>query len=145
MRKSPKLERYRYEEPGTQARHPAEKTTFAAGKSESRFFLTPICHFPSNVRQFHSQRHVMWIKLTGEFVNLDHIVRVKVSKSFKNTAEEIVVELEGVVKGELTHFTRYRGVDAEIVLHALEILSRLETAPAGDVPNRQTLHDVKIL
>lgn len=89
----------------------------------------------------------MWIKLTGEFINLDHIVRVKVSKSFKNAIEEVVVELEGVVKGELTHFTRYRGIDAEIVVHALEIHSRLEPAPVGEVhqPNRHTVHDVKIL
>ncbi len=89
----------------------------------------------------------MWIKLTGEYVNLDHIVRVKVSKSFKNQIEEVVVELEGVVKGELTHFTRYRGVDAEIVVHALEIHSRLEPAPVDAVhqPTRQTIHDVKIM
>ena len=89
----------------------------------------------------------MWIKLTGEFVNLDHIVRVKVNKTFKNGQEDLVVELEGVIKGELTHFTRYRGVDAEIVLHALEIGSRHEPAPTGDVhhPNRHTLHDVKII
>lgn len=89
----------------------------------------------------------MWIKLTGEFVNLDHIIRVKASKSFKNGQEEWVVELEGVIKGELTSFTRYRGVDAEIVLHALEIHSRLEPTPAGapHQATRQTLHDVKIL
>jgi len=89
----------------------------------------------------------MWIKLTGEFVNLDHIVRVKASKAFKGGQDEWVVELEGVIKGELTHFTRYRGVDAEIVLHALEIRSRLEPTPSVEVqnPNRQTLHDVKIM
>jgi hypothetical protein len=89
----------------------------------------------------------MWIKLTGEFVNLHHIVRVRVSKGFKNALEEWVVELEGIVKGELTYFTRYRGVDAEIVIHALEIHSRLEPAPVGEPhhASRQTLHDVKIL
>ncbi len=89
----------------------------------------------------------MWIKLTGEFVNLDHIVRVKVSKGFKNGLAESVAELEGVIKGELTHFTRYRGIDAEIVLHALEIHSRLEPAPVGPThhPERQTMHDVKIM
>lgn len=89
----------------------------------------------------------MWIKLTGEFLNLDHIVRVRVSSSFKNGIEEAVVELEGVIKGELTHFTRYRGVDAELVLHALEIRSRLEPDPVGPVhqASRQTLHDVKIM
>ncbi len=89
----------------------------------------------------------MWIKLTGEYLNLDHIVRVKANKGFKNGQEEWVVELEGIIKGELTYFTRYRSVDAEIVMHALEIRSRLEPAPtdAVNAPSRGTLHDVKIM
>ena len=89
----------------------------------------------------------MWIKLTGEYVNLHHIVRVKVSKAFKNGSEEFVVELEGIVKGELTYFTRYRGIDAEIVLHALNIHSRLEPTPPPGTPSAQTatLHDVKVI
>jgi hypothetical protein len=93
----------------------------------------------------------MWIKLTGEFVNLDHIVRVKVSKSFKNSQEEYVVELEGIIKGELTYFTRYRGVDAEILLHALDVHSRLEPVHSGHAvgaPHQattSTVHDVKIM
>jgi hypothetical protein len=95
----------------------------------------------------------MWIKLTGEYVNLDHIVRVKANKGLKNGQTEWVVELEGVIKGELSFFTRYRGIDAEIVLHAMEIQSRLEPIPA-DVANgtsgphqakTNTLHDVKIM
>lgn len=95
----------------------------------------------------------MWIKLTGEYVNLDHIVRVRASKSSKNGQTECVVELEGIIKGELTYFTRYRGIDAEIVIHALEIHSRLEPIPA-DVANgtsgphqtqKNTVHDVKIM
>lgn len=95
----------------------------------------------------------MWIKLTGEYVNLDHIVRVKTSKGVKNGQTELVVELEGVIKGELSFFTRYRGIDAEVVLHALEIHSRIETAAptsaagAGGPHQTQTntLHDVKII
>jgi hypothetical protein len=92
----------------------------------------------------------MWIKLTGEYLNLCHIVRVKATKSFKNGQEEWVVELEGINKGELTYFTRYRGVDAEIVLHALEIYARLDPHPATGIgaPHQattNTVHDVKIL
>jgi hypothetical protein len=89
----------------------------------------------------------MWIKLTDEYVNLDHIVRVKTNKGFKNGQEEWVVELEGVLKGELAYFTRYRGVDAEVVIHALEIQSRLEPNPTGGVnaPSRGTLHDVRVM
>jgi hypothetical protein len=50
----------------------------------------------------------------------------------------------------LTHFTRYRGLDAELLIHALEIQSQFETAPA-DVDalapqqvEKTTVHDVKI-
>ncbi len=50
----------------------------------------------------------MWIKLTGEFLNLDHIVRVKTSKTFKHGEPEWAVDMEGISKGELTYFTRYR-------------------------------------
>ena len=88
----------------------------------------------------------MWIKLTGEYVNLDHLIRVRANKSFKNGQGEWTVELEAVVKGELTYFTRYRGIDAEILIHALEIRSMMESIPteAGDQASRGTLHDVKI-
>ncbi|MBI2803440.1 MAG: hypothetical protein HYX68_00470 [Planctomycetes bacterium] len=92
----------------------------------------------------------MWIKLSGEYVNLNHIVRAKVSKSFKNGTEEFVVELEGVIKGELTFFTRYRGVDADVLLHALNIHSQIAVVPPGPIPApheqaaRNTLHDVRI-
>jgi hypothetical protein len=89
----------------------------------------------------------MWIKLTGEYLNLHHIVRVKTSRTFKHGEPEWVVDLEGIVKGELTYFSRYRGVDAEIVMHALEIHSRLEPAPTSGIeaPSRGTVHDVKIM
>ncbi|MBI1831915.1 MAG: hypothetical protein HYR84_10750 [Planctomycetes bacterium] len=94
----------------------------------------------------------MWIKLTGEYVNLDHIVRVRVSKGVKSGQSELVVELEGIIKGELTYFTRYRGIDAEIVMHALEIHSRLDStstprhqAGAANPTSTNTLHDVKII
>jgi hypothetical protein len=95
----------------------------------------------------------MWIKLTGEYVNLDHIVRVRAAKSFKNGQEEWAVELEGIIKGELQYFTRYRGIDAEIVVHALEICSRHEPRPApadastsaAQQATTSTVHDVKIM
>jgi hypothetical protein len=92
----------------------------------------------------------MWLKLTGEYVNLDHIVRVKANKGVKNGQTEWVVELEGVIKGELSFFTRYRGIDAEIVMHALEIRSRIDPTPTANAngPHQSqtnTLHDVKIM
>ena len=97
----------------------------------------------------------MWIRLTGEYINLGHIVRVRANKTFKNGHEEWAVELEGIVKGELQYFTRYRGIDAEIIVHALETHSRLEPRPIpGDgrastgAPNQATtttVHDVNIM
>ena len=93
----------------------------------------------------------MWIKLSSEFVNLQHVIRARVSKGFRNGQEEWVVELEGINKGEVGYFTRYRGIDAEVLIHALEIYSRLDplpgSAPAGTPHHAttNTLHDVKIL
>jgi len=95
----------------------------------------------------------MWIKLTGEYINLDHIVRVRANKSFKNGQEEWAVELEGILKGELQYFTRYRGIDAEIVVHALEICSRHEprgapadaSTSAAQQATTSTVHDVNII
>jgi hypothetical protein len=76
----------------------------------------------------------MWIKLTSEYVNLGHIVRVRANKSFKNGHEEWAVELEGIIKGQLQYFTRFRGVDAEIVVHALKL-----TRGSNRVPFPRTL------
>lgn len=93
----------------------------------------------------------MWVKLSGEFINLRHIVRAKVNKGFKNGQEEWVVELEAVNKGELSYFTRYRGIDAEVLLHALDIYSRLDPQPAhagSGAPHQATtgtIHDIKII
>jgi hypothetical protein len=99
----------------------------------------------------------MWIKLTGEYINLDHIVRVRANKTFKNGQEEWVVELEGIIKGELQYFTRYRGIDAQTVVHALEIHARIEPRPvpadagagactgAPHQATTSTVHDVNIM
>ena len=90
----------------------------------------------------------MWIKLTSEYVNLAHIIRVRASKSFRNGQDEWVVELEGIVKGELQFFTRYRGVDAEILLKALSQNRGGAEAMSTTMSEGQlmagTLHDVKI-
>jgi len=92
----------------------------------------------------------MWIKLSTEYVNLAHILRVRASRSFRNGQDEWVVELEGVVKGELQFFTRFRGSDAEILLKALDqtrvkpqpvAASAEASLPQGTVT---TVHDVVI-
>lgn len=90
----------------------------------------------------------MWVKLTGEYVNLQHVIRVRATKGFRNGQEEWVVELEGVVKGELQFFTRYRGVDAEILLNALNQARSREEPMTATVTGQAltgTVHDVKII
>ncbi len=96
----------------------------------------------------------MWVKLGSEYLNLDHVVRVKFNRSWKNGQDELVAEVEGLIKGETQVFIRYRGVEAEAlqaVLRprvstaeaALGILPAAEPmAPAHSLSN--TLHDVKI-
>ncbi len=61
---------------------------------------------------------IMWIKLGNEYLNLDHIVRVRFNKGWKNGVEELVAEVEGFVKGDIQVFARYRNQDAAI-LHAV--------------------------
>ncbi len=90
----------------------------------------------------------MWVKLTGEFLNLDHVVRAKVNKAFRNGQDEWVVELESILKNELQHLTRYRGIDADVLIHALNLHSQLEPiATSADVQEevgKNTLHDVRM-
>ena len=90
----------------------------------------------------------MWVKLTGEFLNLDHVVRAKVNRAFRNGQDEWVVELESILKNELQHLTRYRGLDADVLIHALNLHSQLEPiATSADVQEevgKNTLHDVRM-
>lgn len=60
----------------------------------------------------------MWVKLGNEHLNLNHVVRVRFNKGWKNGQEELVAEVEGLIKGEVQVFARYRGREAE-VLHAV--------------------------
>ena len=65
--------------------------------------------------------HAMWIKLGGEYLNLDHIVRVRFNTGWKNGLEEVVAELEAFVRGDLAIVTRYRGTGR---LHAPRTVPR---------------------
>jgi hypothetical protein len=62
----------------------------------------------------------MWIKLGNEYLNLEHIVRVRFNKGWKNGVEEWVAEVESFVKGEIQVFARYRNRDADALLAALQ-------------------------
>jgi hypothetical protein len=65
----------------------------------------------------------MWLKLGNEHLNLDHVVRVRFNKGWKNGQDELVAEVEGFVKGEVQIFTRYRNRDAEVLQNVLETLN----------------------
>ena len=65
----------------------------------------------------------MWLKLGNEHLNLDHVVRVRFNKTWKNGQDEWSAEVEGFVKGEVQVFTRYRNREAELLQHVLESLN----------------------
>jgi len=97
----------------------------------------------------------MWVKLGSDYLNLDHVVRVRFNKGWKNGNEEIIAEVEGLVKGEVQVFTRYRNQDAEALQAVLAtqtnaddlVLAPLlgdEPAAANDLSSSttNTLHDM---
>jgi hypothetical protein len=100
----------------------------------------------------------MWVKLGHEYLNLDHVVRVKFNKGWKNGQEELVAEVEAMVKGEVQIFTRYRGAESATLQALLQPrLMTLEPAVVGSAgaatqegslnashPMATTLHDVKL-
>ena len=100
----------------------------------------------------------MWLKVGNEHLNLDHVVRVRFNKGWKNGQDELVAEVEGFVKGEVQVFTRYRNRDAELLQNVLETLTVPSQIPAampaphgfvsGDIApahasaTTNTLHDI---
>lgn len=62
----------------------------------------------------------MWVNLGNEYLNLDHVIRMRFSKGWKNGQEEIVAELEGLIKGDVQVFTRYRGPEAQLLRSIME-------------------------
>jgi hypothetical protein len=99
----------------------------------------------------------MWVQLQNDFLNLDHVVRVRFNIGWKNGKEELLAEVEGRVQGDVQVFSRYRGQDAlvlrgvlrdqagdrEAVAVAVEedlSVTRLTSSPErGTAP---TLHDM---
>ena len=58
----------------------------------------------------------MWVKLGTEYLNLDHVFRVRINKGFRNGKDEWAAELETVdPKGQLGIITRVRGAEAELL------------------------------
>jgi hypothetical protein len=103
------------------------------------------------------KRWTMWVKLGNEYLNLDHVVRVKFNKGWKNGQEELVAEVEAMVKGEVQTFTRYRGAESAMLLAILQpqfvpepvTVGAPASAPvAAPLPGSHamsnTLHDLKL-
>jgi len=93
----------------------------------------------------------MFVQLSNDFLNLAHVVRVRFNAGFKNGAQELVAEIEGLVKGEVQILTRYRGADAD---RLKALLQRQTPAPCAVAPAavahpsvsavRETLHELAI-
>jgi hypothetical protein len=91
----------------------------------------------------------MWVKLSGEYLNLDHVTRVRFSRSWKNGQEELGAEVEVLHGGALQGLTRYRGRDAEVLQAALGERAVADDAGPGPAvaagpraATRDTMHDV---
>lgn len=78
----------------------------------------------------------MWIKLGNDLLNLDHVVRVRFNKGWKAGQEELVAELDGLIRGEVQTFVRYRGADADRLYAVLEgRAASPEPVPSGPRPD----------
>jgi hypothetical protein len=94
----------------------------------------------------------MWVNVGGDFLNLDHVTRIRFTPGWKNAQPELIAEVEVVINGVLQGLTRYRGHDADVLQaavgqHVAEP-AVVETAPRPAVPAqpvrgaRDTLHEV---
>jgi hypothetical protein len=80
----------------------------------------------------------MWVKLANEFLNLDHVFRVRINKSWGKDGDCLVAEVETPGADAAKQVIRYRGPDAE-ALHALlqgraALLRTLPTGPGRGSP-----------
>ncbi len=94
----------------------------------------------------------MWVKLSNEYLNLDHVFRVRVNKGFRHGEEEWVAELEGIdPKGQVGVLTRYRGADARVLQVLLAESARTDSGtptPTREAPAAHamttTMPDLKL-
>jgi hypothetical protein len=76
----------------------------------------------------------MWAKLGSDYLNLGQVIRVRFNRAFKNNKEEVAAEVEALIHGEIQVFTRYRGVEAENLLAALDSACREATPGLRGIP-----------
>jgi hypothetical protein len=73
----------------------------------------------------------MWVKLSKEYLNLDHAFRVRLIKGFRNGESEWVAEIETIdPKCQVCTITRFRGADAELLQTLLAQRCRTDCADA---------------
>jgi hypothetical protein len=78
----------------------------------------------------------MWVKLGSELLNLAQVVRVRFNAGWKNGQHELVAEVEGLIKGDVQTFVRYRGAEAELLQTVLESRALSpELVPVGAAAN----------
>ena len=70
----------------------------------------------------------MWIKLSNEYLNLDHIVRVRLNAGWKNGKQEITAELDAFVASLARRIASF---PAEPVRSTRQVLNEL-TLPGAD-------------
>ena len=75
----------------------------------------------------------MWVKLGSDYVNLDHVYRVRLAKGFHKGEEEWTAEVESIdPRGQTTTVTRYRGADALLLQTVLA--ERCQAEPVQIAP-----------
>ena len=101
----------------------------------------------------------MWVKLGSEYLNLNHLIRVRFIKTWNKEGECLVAEVETQVNGDVKQFIRYRNAEAEKlqeILAGQAAAAQLVPAgvvagdsallPAGALEDRQsstpTMHDL---
>ncbi len=62
----------------------------------------------------------MWVQLGNEYLNLNHVSRVRFNDGWKHGDKHLVAEIETFHQGEMRLFTRVRGPEAEALRTALE-------------------------
>ena len=101
----------------------------------------------------------MWVKLGSDYINLDHVYRVRFTKGFHKGEEEWTVEVESIdPRGQTSTLTRYRGAEAmhlqtlleercssaTLVIHDEQAAAQTHVERHTVQANVGTLHDIHL-
>jgi hypothetical protein len=76
----------------------------------------------------------MWVQLSSDFLNLNHVTRIRFSTVWKNDQQYLVAEIDVLEDGEIKPYTRYRGEDAEVLRAAVSAASVPAPPPSVNGP-----------